>query len=327
MRLDEVILLLVILLALIALYIAAGRIIVLYVYQRITGHKKLLPKYRYLRIAILILAGIVTVCLAYAHFIEPYRLTVTRVVITSSKLPAGSRPIRIVHISDLHCDAEVRLEDRLPGKVAALEPDVILFTGDAANSLDGVPNFRRCMTALAQIAPVYAVRGNWDYGQEGQAAYEGLPVRMLLGRAVLIELAGHSVWLGGADPTVAKQLNSLFAKVPEKPFTIFLHHTPDEALAAAKAGVDLYLAGHTHGGQICIPFYGAIVTLSSYGKRFEGGLSRVARDHQADESAGGDPSTWVFVTRGIGMEGHLSPRMRFFAPPEVALIEIRPQQQ
>jgi len=82
---------------------------------------------------------------------------------------------------------------------------------------------------------------------------------------------------------------------------------------AAEEGkdVDLYCAGHTYGGQIDLPFYGALMTLSKYGKKYEAGLYR-------------KEGTWMYVNRGIGMEGCPAPRVRFCARPELTIIEIYP---
>jgi uncharacterized protein len=100
--------------------------------------------------------------------------------------------------------------------------------------------------------------------------------------------------------------------VPPGAFTILLYHTPDEILdVAATHRVDLYCAGHTHGGQVALPFYGALVTLSKFYKKYERGLHR-------------EGSTWLYVTRGIGMEGGPAPRVRFLARPEVTVIELAP---
>ena len=110
----------------------------------------------------LTLAGIGVLCFAYGYLVEPYWLSVSHIKITSSKLPSGSRPIRIVHISDLHSDPKVRLERRLPQAIAAERPDIIVFTGDSVNSPAGLPNFRGCLTELAKIAPTFVVKGNWD---------------------------------------------------------------------------------------------------------------------------------------------------------------------
>ncbi|MEP7357526.1 MAG: hypothetical protein ABI847_09835, partial [Anaerolineales bacterium] len=95
----------------------------------------------------------------------------------------------------------------------------------------------------------------------------------------------------------------------ESPFTILLYHTPDLAPEAAEAGMDLQLSGHTHGGQVRLPGYGALFAGSLYGKRFESGRMAVGQ-------------MVLYVTRGIGMEGKGAPRVRFLTPPEVILWEI-----
>ena len=99
------------------------------------------------------------------------------------------------------------------------------------------------------------------------------------------------------------------ADVPAGAFTLLLFHSPELAYEAAGHGIDLYVGGHTHGGQLRLPLYGAIVTASRHGKRFEAGHYRVN-------------STEMYVTRGVGMEGHGAPPLRFLAPPEVVFIEL-----
>jgi predicted MPP superfamily phosphohydrolase len=79
----------------------------------------------------------------------------------------------------------------------------------------------------------------------------------------------------------------------------------------AERSVDLYCAGHTHGGQIAVPSYGALVTLSRFGKRYEAGLYR-------------EKSTTLYVNRGIGMEGGV-PRVRFWSRPELTVIDLVPR--
>jgi hypothetical protein len=88
-----------------------------------------------------------------------------------------------------------------------------------------------------------------------------------------------------------------------------LYHTPDLMPHAARLGVTLYLAGHTHGGQLRLPIYGAMATSSRWGKRYEMGRYQ---EHK----------TILYVNRGIGMEGLGAPRARFLAPPEVVLWEL-----
>ena len=90
---------------------------------------------------------------------------------------------------------------------------------------------------------------------------------------------------------------------------ILPHHSPDYIEEASRAGFDPYFAGHTHGGQVRIPGYGAILVLSKYGKRYEAGL--YSRDR-----------TWMYVNRGLGLESGWSPRVRLFCRPEVTVLEV-----
>jgi uncharacterized protein len=262
---------------------------------------------------ILGLATFVLLCIAYGFYIEPSWLQVTRVRIESPKLPRGTRPIRIVHISDLHSEAKPRLETRLPDVIAAAQPDLIVFTGDALNAPRGLPVFQSCMARLAAIAPTFAVRGNWDtcdwshldlFG--GTGAYE------LRGEAVKVMVRGTPLWLAGKPVGDQETTGRVLDQVPWDAFSVFLFHYPDEIEEVARRKVDLYCAGHIHGGQVALPLYGALVTPSRYGKRYEAGLYRVGE-------------TRLYVNRGIGMEGGKIPRVRFLARPEVTILEIHPE--
>jgi len=265
--------------------------------------------------AIIAVAALGLVCAAYGWLIEPYWLDVTETTVTTPKLPAGAEPIRIVHISDLHCDPKKRLEDEVVEAVRRLRPDVICFTGDALNSSGGIENFRACMTSVAQIAPTYAVHGNWESHERLRYLdlYGGTGVRVLNDRPTRLRVRGQPLNVVGIrhqsrlQAGLVKAMTGVDTSVP----TILLCHVPSVALNLPGTGIDLALSGHTHGGQIALPFYGALVTLTSTGKRFERGLY----NHQ---------DTHLYVSRGIGMEGGPAPRVRFFARPEVTLIELSP---
>jgi len=228
------------------------------------------------------------------------------------ELPPGARPIRLVHISDVHSDPTARLEGRLPGAIAAERPDLIVFTGDAINSPGGAAHFRALMTELAAIAPTYAVRGNWDTRQWGRIdLFGGTGAVEIAHGAVPVRLDGIAapLWIVGLDADSGDELEDVLAGVPAGALTVLLHHYPEEIGRAASLGVDLFCAGHTHGGPVALPFYGALVTMSRTGKRYEAGLYR-------------ERGTWLYVNRGIGMEGGRAPRVRFFARPEVTVIEL-----
>lgn len=262
---------------------------------------------------ILGLAAAGILCVLYGYFVEPYWLSVTRVRLTSAKLPKSARPVRIVHISDLHCDARPRLEERLPDAVAAEKPDLIVFTGDAINSPAGLAVFKRCLTRLAALAPTFVVKGNWDaWFWKTLDVFGGTGARELDGEAVSVGVAGAEVWVAGVPVEAEARLGQALAAIPPGAYTIFLYHYPDLVEEVARRPVDLYCAGHTHGGQVALPLYGALVTLSRFGKKYESGLYRVE-------------NTWLYVNRGIGMEGGPAPRVRFCARPEVTVIEVGPE--
>jgi predicted MPP superfamily phosphohydrolase len=258
------------------------------------------------------LAAVGTCCIAYGFLIEPFWLEVTHVRIACENWPKGSRPLRIVQISDLHSEARARLEDRLPDVIAREKPDVIVFTGDSLNTAAGLPTFRRCMTRLAAIAPTFAVRGNWDVWYWSHLDLFGSTgVLELNGEAVRIDVGGNPVWVAGVPVDSERQIGAALRTIPQGELRVFLYHYPDEIREASRQKADLYCAGHIHGGQLALPFYGALVTLSRFGKRFESGLFRFNR-------------TWLYVNRGIGMEGGRIPRVRFCARPEVTVIDVRP---
>jgi predicted MPP superfamily phosphohydrolase len=92
---------------------------------------------------------------------------------------------------------------------------------------------------------------------------------------------------------------------------VFLYHFSDLVESLKRVNVDLYLSGHTHGGQVALPFYGAIITLSKFGKKYESGMYRVGE-------------TILYVNRGIGLEPRPAPQIRFLARPEITVFDIGP---
>lgn len=252
---------------------------------------------------------------------EPFRLSLTRLTLKSSKL-RGAPPLRVMHLSDLHIERLTRRETKVLKWIDELHPDVIVYTGDLLNYsyLDDERARADCREFLAQLhAPlgVYAVTGTplIDTPDVVQAIYPAVHnVRLLTDEAIEIEGYPQVQLIGLTcthDPTLdAPKLARVRSRVPPDKFTLLLYHTPDLMPAAAPAGIDLYVCGHTHGGQVRLPFYGAIVTSSLHGKRYEMG--------QYTEQA-----TTLYVSRGLGMEGKGAPRMRFFCAPEVELFELR----
>jgi uncharacterized protein len=267
---------------------------------------------RWWRRGVLVLGTVGTGCVVYGFTIEPTWIEVTHARVALRRLPAGSPAIRLVHVSDLHVDVSPGNEEDLPDLVAAEHPDLVVFTGDSLNASAGRDRFLACIARLARIAPVYAVKGNWDVIQfRGERVLEDAAVRLLDGDYAEVEVKGVRLVVAGMRYGRDVEVPGFLAWLPKDRPVLFLHHTPDAILDLAEGGVDLVLAGHTHGGQVRLPGYGALLTLARHGKRFEAGLYRVK-------------DTWLYVTRGLGMEGGLAPRVRFLCRPEVTVLDLVP---
>ncbi|SRR5579871_625554 len=265
--------------------------------------------YVWLRWMVLTAAGVGVVCIFYGYFIEPNWLEVTHLDLHSSKLAPGSR-VRIVLISDLHMARTVRLEPRVMKEMAEQKPDLIVFAGDAMNSSWVLGRFKQFLIEASQIAPVFTVKGNQDEGiaWDPKDIYRGTNARELTGQVETLDVRGNKIWIRGMANL------QRYMSLPENPppgneFSIFVHHTPDEIFEVARDRYDLYLCGHTHGGQVALPFYGALITFSKFDKEYEAGLYRVG------------PTT-MYVNRGIGLAKWPQPEVRFLARPELTVIDV-----
>jgi predicted MPP superfamily phosphohydrolase len=270
---------------------------------------------RRMRLALAGLAAFCALCVAYGWLVEPYWPEVTHVRLASSRLRPGTAPIRVVLLSDMHSDPQPRLEERLPDLVAAQHPDAIVYVGDSINSVRGVPVFKACMSRLAGVAPTFAVRGNWDaWYWRGVDLFGGTGVRELDGDAAGVDVRGTTLWIGGVAVYHEDRVPAVLAGIPDGGPAPFLYHYPypDVLPDPGRDRFDLQCSGHTHGGQVALPFYGAIITFSKYGKRYEAGLYAVGSSH-------------MYVTRGVGLEGGIAPRVRFFARPEISVVDLAPR--
>ncbi len=260
-----------------------------------------------------------TALVVYSFWVEPHHLQLTRQTLVSPKLNAAT-PLRVLHLGDLHIERITAREKRLIEMAKSLAPDVILFSGDFLNlsNVDDLVAWEHCRDILRELhAPlgVFAVTGSPPVDKPHVIAkvLDGLDIRWLKNETVTLDHRGQQIDLVGVTCTHRPYVDEphLLAAFKGKSarFTILLYHTPDLAPAAAAAGIDLQLSGHTHGGQVRLPFFGALYTSSLYGKRFEVGRYKI------------DDLT-LYVTRGIGLEGMGAPRVRFLCSPEITLWEL-----
>jgi len=255
--------------------------------------------------------------LAYdGMYIEPFRLTTTELQLQAPAFKDG-HPLTIVHLSDLHFEHVTRREEAVLAQLDAIQPDLILLTGDYVSDdyvnepavLEETQSF---LSLLSAPYGVYAVTGATDY-PDVVPIFETLPIRLLQNEVEVLALPDGDLTLVGVSnlgfATDRRNLERLMVNVPDDAYTILLYHTPDLIDTASAGGIDLYLAGHTHGGQVRLPFYGALITFSRYGKQYEMGQYQLG-------------GTTLYVSRGLGMDGTPLPRVRFLCPPEIGVIEL-----
>jgi predicted MPP superfamily phosphohydrolase len=254
-------------------------------------------------------------------YIEPFRLTVTEV---RQEAPAffPDRPLRIVQLSDLHVERITIRERAMLKKVNELQPDIIVLTGDYINQEylhDPVARdeTRKVLSQLNAPYGLYAVSGSTDTPKLMHTLFDGLDnIHVLWNEVVPVPLPGGTLYLvgvmtNGGIKTDRRMLTNLAEEYPADGYSVLLYHTPDLIEMAAANNISLYFAGHTHGGQIRLPFYGALITFSDYGKKYEMGEYHVG------------PTT-LYVSRGLGMEGLGLPRIRFLCPPEIVVMDLNP---
>jgi predicted MPP superfamily phosphohydrolase len=257
-----------------------------------------------------------SLCTIDGFLIEPFSIQTTHHELSFDRLSAQGLPLRIVHLSDPHVERTTARERKLVPLVDELQSDLILLTGDYLNlSYLGDETAQRDFHTLASQlhAPygVYAVRGSVDSPALTERLFADLDIVVLENESVRLDIKGQEIYLVGVacshDLSIdIPRLDQALRGVPPDSFKILLYHSPDLIEAASERGMDLYLAGHTHGGQICLPLYGAVFTSSIYGKQYEAGLFQEGR-------------TYLYVSRGLGLEGGQAPRARFLCRPEVAV--------
>lgn len=249
---------------------------------------------------------------AYGGLIERDWVETTRIDIPAGRAVLGHLRFRIAHLSDLHLERLGRRERRVIEAVRAARPHLVLLTGDCMNRREAGGELRAFLELLRAEAPfgVFGVPGHRDMKFPVRDIFARAGARLLEDDTHLLAGPGRPLRLVGRSIYPGRPLRELLSGLKDEAFTIYLHHSPDGAdeLALRDPGqrVDLFLCGHTHGGQVCLPFWGAILTFSRHHKRYERGFYR----------AGEVP---MYVNRGVGTEGV---PVRFLARPEAAIVDL-----
>ena len=258
----------------------------------------------------------------YAGEIARHEVNIVQRAISIDHLPTSFEGYRIAQLSDIHLDefTEPFFFERVIHQVNALKPDLVLLTGDfiTLGSLTFIASqhaARRCSEIITQLEckERYAVLGNHDVGVSApmviQAlAANGLPV--LVNQHIALDRKGDRIWIAGvADPgTSHPDLNAAIPPHPGAPL-ILMAHEPDYADLVLQhpraAAISLMLSGHSHGGQIRLPFLGPLI-LPSLGKKYVEGHFDFG-------------SMQLYVNRGIGTVGL---PFRLNCPPEITLLTL-----
>ena len=187
--------------------------------------------------------------------------------VSTTELPEAFDGFTILHLSDLHCDMSERAMKRVAELLTDLRYDLCVVTGDLRGK-----TFGSCDASLATVADLrskirvltYGVLGNHD-SIRMVPELEKLGIRMLVNECDKIERGDQCIYVAGVDDAHyyrADNLEKASDEIPLDAYSVLLSHTPEIYRQAAHAGFNLFLSGHTHGGQICLPG-GIPVSLSS----------------------------------------------------------------
>ena len=257
---------------------------------------------------------------AYGFLVEPGLFTVENVRLKLSRLPRAFSGIRIAQLSDIHMGGWMN-KDRfkeVADLITAQKPAMLLITGDFLighkfdeSSQQSLRDLVDILSPLAESIPSFAVLGNHDYWTDANAIRAMLSscnIKDLTNTVFSFTRDGESLQLCGVDDIWEGnvRLDDLVAQLPEHSAAILLAHEPDFADTSAPTGkFDLQLSGHSHGGQVVLPFLGAPI-LPHLGWKYPSGLYKIGDMYQ-------------YTNRGVGM-GRLPIRLN--CPPEITIFHL-----
>lgn len=232
--------------------------------------------------------------------------------VTLPALPAAFSGLRLLHLSDLHLDGDPEYLHTLCERVQEVDADLTVITGDFRYRTHG--DWRPAMAALERLrrllpGDVYAILGNHDTVRM-VPTIEDFGIRLLLNEHVVLERGADRLYLAGIDDPhyfCTDNIERAAENVPLDACAILLAHSPEAYWQAAHSGFDLLLAGHTHGGQLCLPGGFALMTNADCPRSFCRGPFRYC-DMQGYTSAG---------------TGSSIVSVRFNCPPELVVHELR----
>lgn len=281
------------------------------------------------------LVGLAAAGTAYASLVERNMFTLRRFDVPV--LEPGSQPLRVLHISDLHMTAGQRRKRDWVRRLDDLHPDLVITTGDNLAGQDAVPLTLSALAPLLERPGAFVLGSNdyWaprpknplKYFRPDHKRVHGTKLPWQALRAAMtaagwldltnargwVKVDGRQIAFAGVDDPhlrMDRYTNVAGDADPDADLRIGLTHSPEPRVlnAFAADGYDLVLAGHTHGGQLRVPFYGALVTNCSIDRSRARWLHRWA------------PDTWLHISAGLGTSPYAP--VRFACPPEATLLTL-----
>ena len=243
---------------------------------------------------------------------EANSLSLERVTIYLKRLPKKLDGFKIIHLSDTHHSPLTGLEHiKRTVKIAnRLRPDMFLLTGDyVSHDREYIAPVAAVLGKLKAKYGIYACLGNHDHWTDAGLVthlFRGEGINMLVNEGLRIEARGASFWLAGVDDYMVGKTDvpaALRGSFPDE-IKVLLAHNPIIFREAVRAGIDLTLSGHTHGGQI----------------KLRDDEKRILRQRKLKAGLHAKRDSQVYITRGIGT---VVVPMRYQCPPEISLLELR----
>jgi uncharacterized protein len=256
----------------------------------------------------------------WSYLVEPGWVQVENVTLNLPRLSSNFHGTRILQVSDIHMGGWMNSErlQHATDLILAQNPDLLLLTGDFLIGHGFDSNSEQCLQELLDILapmaksiPSFAVLGNHDYWTNADAVREMLNqsgITDLTNSVFTLSDSGQHLHICGVDDIWEGEvrLDELVSRLPRDGSAILLVHEPDFADESAATGrFDLQVSGHSHGGQVVIPFYGPPV-LPYLGRKYHSGLYRIGEMLQ-------------YTNRGLGM---IDPPVRFNCPPEITIFTL-----
>ena len=248
---------------------------------------------------------------SYSCLLEPRWIEIKNISINVHALPKRFEGMTIAQLSDIHHCKYVSREfiKKCVRKVNALSPDIVALTGDFVyGSKEFISSVAEELSELKAKEGVFAVLGNHDNKDETTGALAEKGIRVLINEHIPLYRKKDYLFIAGVDDLWAGKLNieTTLNGTDDRP-KILLCHNPDAIEKIKHTNVDFVMAGHTHGGQVCLPLYGPPVVYSKFGARYASGLFHEGK-------------TIMYVNKGIGVSNF---PIRFFARPEITLFTLQ----